>query len=87
MTVKKPHPMAELGAGIKKQRKALGLSQQQLAKFAGCAKLFVLSVENGKATIRMDKLLAVLNVLGLQIKLQSGKAPVVVDRKILDAHR
>ncbi len=86
MTEKQAQPMAELGKGIQKQRKALGLSQQQLAKFAGCAKLFILSVENGKETVRMDKLLAVLHVLGLQIKLQSGKDPIVVDRKILDAH-
>ena len=79
--------MKELGQGIRKQRKALGLSQQQLAKFAGCAKLFILTLENGKESIRMDKLLSVLNVLGLQLKLQNGKGVIEVDRKILDAHR
>jgi HTH-type transcriptional regulator / antitoxin HipB len=77
--------MAALGKGIQKQRKSLGLSQAQLATFAGCGKLFIVHAENGKETLRIDKLLDVLKVLGLQLKLQPGKSVVKVAEEITHA--
>ena len=49
------------------RRKALGLRQADLADLAGCSERFVHTVERGKTTLRLDKLLDVLEVLGLEL--------------------
>ena len=54
---------------IRRRRKAIGLSQQELAEFAGCSRLFVSELERGKLTVQFDKLLAVIEVLGLNLNL------------------
>ncbi len=66
--------MTELGAAVRKQRKSLDLTQEQLGQFAGCGALFIHDLEKGKATIRLNKLIDVLKVLGLQMTLEPGKA-------------
>lgn len=53
-----------LGQALKKARKALGLTQAQLALSAGVGVRFVVEMEAGKPTIQLDKTLAVINVLG-----------------------
>lgn len=58
---------AELGAQARRRRRALGISQEELADLAGVSARFVHSFEHGKATVRLDKVLAVLDVLGLQL--------------------
>jgi transcriptional regulator with XRE-family HTH domain len=52
---------------IRTRRKAIGLSQQDLAEVAFCSRLFVSELERGKMTFQFDKFLAVLNVLGLDL--------------------
>jgi HTH-type transcriptional regulator / antitoxin HipB len=63
----------ELGKAIRKQRKSLKLTQQQLGQFAGCGALFVHDLERGKPTVRLHKVVDVLKVLGLQLTLEPGK--------------
>lgn len=59
----------DIGEKVAQRRKALGLSQSELAEFALCGRLFVSQLENGKQSVRLDKLLAILNVLGLELEL------------------
>jgi y4mF family transcriptional regulator len=54
---------------VRLRRKAIGLSQQELSDFAGCSRLFVSELERGKTTFQFDKFLAVLSVLGLNLKI------------------
>ena len=65
--------MGDLGAAIRKQRKSLNLTQEQLGKFAGCGSLFIHDLEKGKVTVRFSKLIDVLKVLGIQLTLEPGK--------------
>lgn len=61
-----------LASALRARRKVLGLTQQELARLAGCGVVFVYAVENGKTTVRLDKLLDVLRVLGLELVLRPG---------------
>lgn len=65
--------MTELAKTVRSQRKSLNLTQKQLGLYAGCGALFVHELEKGKETVRLDKLLDVLKVLGLQLTLEPGK--------------
>jgi len=55
---------AELGAAIRARRKSQGLTQQELAGFCGCSAKFLTDLENGKPTVRLDKVLKVVMMLG-----------------------
>lgn len=52
---------------VKQRRTSLGLRQEDVADLAGVSLRFVQSVEAGKTTLRLDKLTAVLDVLGLKL--------------------
>ena len=49
---------------VKKQRKIHGLTQMELARKAGVGLRFVRDLEQGKATLRMDKVNQVLYLFG-----------------------
>lgn len=68
----------KLGQSIQKQRKTLGLTQQELGDLAGCGIAFIHLLENGKPTVRLDKALDVLHVLGLELHLQPGKEKISI---------
>ena len=72
------------GATVRQRRKQLGITQQELAELAECGALFVLQLEHGKPTVRLDKLLAVLNVLNLQLRLEIGNGGLVADGVVTD---
>ncbi|UYM04676.1 helix-turn-helix domain-containing protein [Solicola gregarius] len=55
------------------RREELDLRQSELAELAGCSTRFVHAVETGKPTLQLDKLLAVLRVLGLHLALERGQ--------------
>lgn len=57
---------ADIPAVVRGRRKQLGLTQQDLADLAGASDRFVRDFENGKPSVRLDKVLDVLNVLGLE---------------------
>lgn len=50
-------------------RKQSGLSQQQLAQMAGVGKTVVFDLEKGKATVQLNSLLKVLEVLNIRLEL------------------
>jgi HTH-type transcriptional regulator / antitoxin HipB len=53
-----------LGHAVRTARKQLGLTQPQLALAAGVGVRFVVDLEAGKPTVRLENILRVLNALG-----------------------
>ena len=66
-----------LAAFVKQRRKLLQLSQPDLAAKAGVGLRFVRELEQGKATLRLDKVNQVLRLFGHAL------APAPVDRTLL----
>lgn len=60
---------ALLAAEVRSRRTVLGLTQQDLADMAGVSERFVRFVEQGKPSLQLDSLLAVLDTLGLELRL------------------
>jgi len=60
---------AELGDRVRARRRALRLTQAGTAELAGCSPRFIVALEAGKPAVQMDKVLAVLDVLGLDLSL------------------
>jgi y4mF family transcriptional regulator len=56
-----------IGAIVRDARKAAGLRQDELAASAGVGLRFVVELERGKPTARLDKILQVLSALGLRM--------------------
>ena len=52
---------------VKERRKQLGLTQTDLAEKAGVGLRFVRDLEQGKTTLRMDKVNEVLRLFGHQL--------------------
>ena len=52
---------------LKEKRKALGLTQQSLAAKAGVGLRFIREMEQGKTTLRMDKVNQVLQLFGQEL--------------------
>lgn len=52
---------------LKEKRKKLKLTQYQLAEKAGVGLRFVRDLEQGKTTLRMDKVNQVLNLFGQEL--------------------
>lgn len=57
-----------MGADVRTRRRDLGLSQLDAAELAGVSERFVRLVESGKESVRLDKLTALLDVLGLELR-------------------
>ncbi|EKD51740.1 MAG: hypothetical protein ACD_62C00188G0004 [uncultured bacterium] len=57
----------ELANYIKQRRKKEGLDQRQLALASGVGLRFVRDLEQGKPTVRMDKVNAVLKLFGKKL--------------------
>ncbi len=72
MKKKTPYAVAGIAATIptqiKELRKKTGLTQAQLAKRSGVGLRFVRDVEQGKPTVRMDKVNQVLALFGCHIE-------------------
>lgn len=70
---------SSLAAAVRRRRKALDLTQVELAELAECSTRFIHEVESGKATLRLDKLLDLLGVLGLELRVTRGRGRIVDD--------
>ena len=64
-----------LAAVVFGRREALDLRQEELADLAGCSPRFVHDLEAGKPTAQLDKVLDVLDALGLHLKVVEGAGP------------
>lgn len=69
-----PHPIpiadaGTLGLAIRARRKRDGLTLAEVAGLTNVGIRFLSELENGKPTVRLDKLLRVVAALGLQLQL------------------
>lgn len=77
---KQPSPApGSLGEAIRRRRRQLGLGQIEVCDLAGVGPAFLYQLEHDKPTVRLDKLLAVLRVLGLELHVRPGHGGVAVD--------
>lgn len=58
---------ADLGAAVRAQRKRLGLKQLDLAGLGNTGNRFIVELENGKPTVQLQKVLDVMDLLGLEV--------------------
>ena len=58
-----------IGVIIRKRRALLGLTQHDLSEMSGVALRTINALERGKAYINLKNLLAIIDVLGLEINL------------------
>jgi len=63
-----------IGQQVRERRKSLRLTQDELADLAGCSVRFVRVLEEGKPGVRLDKVLDVINVLGLELALEPRRS-------------
>lgn len=61
----------DIGKIVKETRKYQGLTQAKLAKLCNVGVRFVSELESGKATCQIDKILKVLQGLGVKINMMS----------------
>lgn len=57
---------------VRSRRRALALTQVEVADLAGVGVRFVHELERADSGVRLDKLLAVLEVLGLVLEVRAG---------------
>ena len=74
-TIRSPQ---HLGRALRAARKQLGLTQPQLALAAGVGVRFIVDLEAGKPTLRLENVLRVIDALGGEIQL-SGLPSVAPD--------
>lgn len=76
------HPIKhanQVGTALQSRRKALKLSQAQVAERLGLSQNRLSELESAPQTLTVDQLLALINVLGLELRIgeSSGKASKV----------
>lgn len=59
----------QLGQALRAARQQLGLTQPQLALGAGVGVRFIVDLEAGKPTVRLENVLRVVDALGAEIRL------------------
>jgi y4mF family transcriptional regulator len=67
---RKSHPdpsLVEIGTLVRERRKANRMTQAELAALAGVGVRFVSDLENGKTTLRIETVNAVLQVFGRRL--------------------
>lgn len=68
--------LTSLAGAVRQRRSELGLRQAEVAELSGCSQRFVHTVEQGKPSLRLDKLLDVLEVLGLGLAVVPGRGEI-----------
>lgn len=70
----------QLGDALRAARKQLRLTQPQLALAAGVGVRFIVDLEAGKPTVRLENVLRVIDALGGEVQL-SGLPSVAIDER------
>lgn len=65
-----------LARAVRDRRSELGLTQTELADLAGASRRFVHALEAGKPTLRLDKVLDVFRVVGLDLVVAPGDGSI-----------
>lgn len=69
---------ATLSVFIKLKRKEYGLTQIDLSEKSGVGLRFIRELEQGKPSLRLDKVNQVLNLFGAEV----GPVPILKDEKV-----
>ena len=72
------HDRGALAAVVNVRRRELGLSQVELGDLAGVSYRIVHNLEAGRTEVSLERLLAILETLGLHLTLDRGTASGVV---------
>jgi HTH-type transcriptional regulator / antitoxin HipB len=64
------HTSAQLGAIVRSQRQRLALRQLDVAGLGNTGNRFIVELENGKPTLQLQKVLDVMDLLGLELIVQ-----------------
>jgi y4mF family transcriptional regulator len=67
----------QLGNALRQARKQLGLTQSQLALASGVGVRFIVDLEAGKPTLRLENILRVVNALGGELQISGLPSSVV----------
>jgi len=68
--VKNPvHSVSDIGAAVRSKRRDDGLTLADAAGLCNVNYRFLSDLENGKPTVRLDKVLQVLAALGLELEI------------------
>jgi y4mF family transcriptional regulator len=70
-----------LGDALRTARKQLGLTQPQLALAAGVGVRFIVDLEAGKPTLRLENVLRVIDALGGEVQLSGLPSSVVNEQR------
>ena len=65
---------ADVGHLVQAQRRALGLRQIDLAGIGNTGNRLIVDIEKGKPTVQLQKVLDVLDLLGLEVVLRQKSA-------------
>ena len=76
----------QLGDALRAARKQLALTQPQLALAAGVGVRFIVELEAGKPTLRLENVLRVIDALGGEIQLSGFPSSVVDVQREDDNH-
>lgn len=76
----------QLGDALRTARKQLGLTQPELALAAGVGVRFIVDLEAGKPTLRLENVLRVIDALGGELRLIGVPTAAGGDRHAGPAH-
>lgn len=64
---------AELGAVVRAQRRHLALKQLDIAGLGNTGNRFIVDLESGKPTLQLQKVLDIMDLLGLELVVRSKR--------------
>lgn len=71
----------EIGKVVRQTRKAMGVTQKDLALTSGTGLRFIIDLEKGKPTCQLGKVLTILHTLGISMQLSAPKGIKGVDNE------
>lgn len=69
------HSAADFGSFLRACREDAGMTQAELAAYAGVSRKWVSEVENGKPTVELGRIIAALAHLGKVLRAESAPEP------------
>jgi y4mF family transcriptional regulator len=63
----------DMGLIVRSYRKAAGMSQQELADYAGVGRRFISDLENGKSTVAFGLVVNVAAALGIELVIRTRR--------------
>lgn len=71
----------DIGRFIREKRKSEGLTLEEAAGLCGVSYAFLSALENGKETVRLDKVLQVTEALGIELDARNRSWPAKGSRR------